>query len=198
RLQAFVEGKFFRALFRHFRAPLAFAGTESLAEDERAVTLLQCMQFWKSLLDREPRRISGIYTSDQRINRIVQEFLPEPAHDKFRDALLGFTRRPPDKRFAKQSQLRAGREQRRFQKAAEGTWHFHRLSAANQVALLRAWFAVKPALFPSQIRDQRSNFGRSFEDGVRAAFREKPALANTLDDATHARACLIDNYGNAA
>ncbi len=87
-LQALVEGELGGAVFRDFTAPLALAGAEDLALDERAVARLELAQLRKSLRHGKLVRVTRIHPGDERVYGVVEKFLPEAAQHELGDALL--------------------------------------------------------------------------------------------------------------
>src|ERR1051326_4170759 len=97
--KAFIEGKFWRAVFGDLASFFPFSRSQDLAFDERAVFGFQLGQFRKSVRNRKPGRVSRINARDQRIDGAIKKFLAEPANDELRDAFFFSVGSPRDERF---------------------------------------------------------------------------------------------------
>ena len=87
-MKAVVEGKLFRVLFGNLSAALALFRPQELSHEKRPITLLQRVQFWKSLRHRKHLRIARVNPGHQGINGVIQKFPPEAPLHKLADGLL--------------------------------------------------------------------------------------------------------------
>src|SRR5262249_10794166 len=109
-LEAVVEGEFWGTILGNLTALFALARAEDLAFDQRAVTLLQLDQLREGLAHGEFVRVAGVNSRDEGIDRMIEEFLSQTAHDELGDTFLLGIAAARHERFAHHRQLGFGAE----------------------------------------------------------------------------------------
>src|SRR5207249_1972299 len=102
---------------RHLAALLALTRAKKLALDHRAVFVLQRLQLRKRVRDGKFVRVARVDSGDERINRVVEEFLVEPPHHELRDAFFNAIAPRGNEWLAQHSELGFEREQVRREKS---------------------------------------------------------------------------------
>src|SRR5216110_1833514 len=153
-LQSLVEREFFCLLLGGFLSPLAFPRAKNLAENQRAILLLQGEELRESVPDGKPCRVARVNAGHERIDRVIEKFLSEMSHDKLGDALLNIVWRPAREDFGEQVEFGRDREQRRSEKLLRLSRNEHRVAAPYDVTVFRRWIGIKPARFEAQIANK--------------------------------------------
>ena len=137
-------------------------------------------------------RIAGVNAGDERVNRVIEKFLVEPAHDELRDAFFHAVAARFDERLAQHGELGLGGEQRRRKKSQRRAGHFNRATVAHDVARLGFRIGGELARFEAGVADELRDFRRRFENRVRPELGEKTVLADGLNHAADAPARFIN------
>jgi hypothetical protein len=104
-LKTLVKGEFRGPVLGNLTALLAFARAKDLALNERAVTFFELNQLGESLAHGEFVRVACVHAGDESINRVIEEFLPQPAHNELGDTFLFAIAPARHERFAHHGKL---------------------------------------------------------------------------------------------
>src|ERR1019366_7716147 len=129
---------------------------------------------------------------DERVNRVIEKFLVEPAHHKLRDGFFHAIAARLDERFAQHGELGLGGEEGRRDKSQRLAGHLNGPPVAHDVARLGPRVGGELARFEAGIAHELRDFGRLLKNRVRPKLGEKTVLADGLDDAANAPARFIN------
>ena len=158
-LQTGIKGKLWGAVLGDFAALLALASAEDLPLDERAVARFELAQLREGLRHGKLVGIARIDPGHERVNGVVQKFLPQPAHNEFRDAFLFAIAARRHKRLAQHRELGPGGKELRREKAQRRPRHGDGPLVADNITRLSLRIGIEPARGQARIANQLADPG---------------------------------------
>ena len=123
---------------------------------------------------------------------MVQEFLPEAAHDELSDALLLAIAAPGHERLSQHGQLGPYGKERSREEAKGRSWHRNRPLVAHDITGAGFRIGIEPPGRQPGVVDELGDLGRGFEYGIGPKLRQIALRPDRLDRAANAVAGLID------
>ena len=182
RQRAHAFAKTDQAAFRRRAGRPALARPPQRASDERPRLLLQGVDPGRGGADRQLFRIPCIDAGNERIDRPVEKFWPQPTAHEIGHALLA--RRPATERFGQQAQLGRQTEQGRAQKIHGAGGQGHRPPPAADVTPPRRRIGLDHAIVQTEgVEQMRQTFRAPIEQGIGAEIDPITRLAQGADRA---------------
>jgi len=146
---------------------------------------------------RDLLRVARVDARDERIDRVVEEFVAEPASHECRDRLLGLRWRGGDEGLAEQAELRTERECTGRQERAGRRRQRDQRAILHDVARVRDRARIAAGRGDADLREELVQERRRVERAVRAGLVEE-AVARPRGDHAAGRVVRIDDTDDQA